>query len=356
MGGTAERTRNDSPPPEPSDFLIYRALLEPTGTSLADWMRQASRGGTNAGPLKFRSAIDRLRKHGLLCTAQTNDRQLRPNDPEVVEKTLVSQLLDQAELSLRQVNQLRTELIPAKEAYRRAQSTEEGWLLRHSGPTDIGYAVTDAAQRCAGNVVSVQPASSLPGDLPEAALLDFQEMLERGVGLRSLYQHSARADQIVRCHVRDVQELGGEVRTLDESVSWLLVFDGECAFIPAAAGEAAALEIRSPGIVAFLTMLFERDWLRATPFTLPGRDELTAQISDELTLAILRHVVAGDTDSVTAQQLGISVRRCQEYVARAARELGSRSRAQLGYLVARSGLLDDHWASSHSKLQVTGLA
>ncbi|PZH00005.1 helix-turn-helix transcriptional regulator, partial [Streptomyces sp. NTH33] len=56
--------------------------------------------------------------------------------------------------------------------------------------------------------------------------------------------------------------------------------------------------------------------------------------------AIAALLVEGHTDTVIADRLGMNVRTAREHIAKLAATLGSASRAQLGYLIGRSGILD----------------
>ncbi|MBO4257054.1 helix-turn-helix domain-containing protein, partial [Streptomyces griseorubiginosus] len=56
--------------------------------------------------------------------------------------------------------------------------------------------------------------------------------------------------------------------------------------------------------------------------------------------AIATLLVEGHTDAVIADRLGLNIRTARVHIAKLAATLGSDSRAQLGYLIARSGILD----------------
>ena len=64
-----------------------------------------------------------------------------------------------------------------------------------------------------------------------AALRDI-EMLERGVKMRTLYQHSARRSSVTHKYVAAVTSRGAEVRTLDEFFNRMIVIDRRVAVIP----------------------------------------------------------------------------------------------------------------------------
>ncbi|GAA2249336.1 hypothetical protein GCM10010104_52310 [Streptomyces indiaensis] len=50
-------------------------------------------------------------------------------------------------------------------------------------------------------------------------------------------------------------------------------------------------------------------------------------------------LVEGHTDAVIAERLGLNIRTARVHIAKLAATLGSQSRAQLGYLIGRSGSL-----------------
>ncbi len=61
-------------------------------------------------------------------------------------------------------------------------------------------------------------------------------------------------------------------------------------------------------------------------------------------LAIAHLLVEGHVDEAIARRLGMKVRTCRGHIAKLSTALGSGSRARLGYLIARSGILDDRTA------------
>lgn len=54
---------------------------------------------------------------------------------------------------------------------------------------------------------------------------------------------------------------------------------------------------------------------------------------------IAQLLIEGHVDEAIARRLGMNVRTCRAHIAKLATTLGSGSRAQLGYLIARSGIL-----------------
>ncbi|MGE5828794.1 MAG: response regulator transcription factor, partial [Micromonosporaceae bacterium] len=117
---------------------------------------------------------------------------------------------------------------------------------------------------------------------------------------------------------------------------------GLVAFIPAGVPRRElALEIRNPGVVSFLTTVFDNMWQRAQPIEFNPTQVRPPHVTDEIEGAILRFLVEGHTDATMARQLALSQRTVATYIKRISDRLGSSSRAQLGYLIAVRGLLID---------------
>ncbi len=300
-------------------------------------------GDHEPGLIRTRTSIGRLMGLHLVGEADIEGiRHYYPVSPVAAEASVVESILRAANETVRQITQARSRLRMASQVYEEHRQPDSGTLTIHSGLADINGAIHQSAQECRSELLTFQPGGGRSRQTLSDSLPPTLAMLERGVPMRTIYQHTARSSVGTQDFVRVIREKGADVRTLDESFERLIIFDRTVAFIPGRLDRQTAIEIRQPGIIDFLAGVFERAWLRAKPFTAPDRSRTTTLISDQLSVAIIRHVVAGDTDAVTAQQLGISVRRCQEYIARIAAGLGSRSRAQLGFLVAQSGLLDEH--------------
>ena len=86
--------------------------------------------------------------------------------------------------------------------------------------------------------------------------------LERGVQMRTLYQHTARHSNATREYVDDMLEHGAQVRTLDEFFNRLIVIDRRVAIIPGGQAD-VAVAIHDPHLVSYLADIFDRSWERA---------------------------------------------------------------------------------------------
>ncbi|ANS66807.1 regulatory protein [Streptomyces lincolnensis] len=213
-----------------------------------------------------------------------------------------------------------------------------------SGYDRIGRAIGQAMAESSSEVLTIQPhtghrlAHVLPAIHTEALARD-QDFLDRGGRIRTLYQHTLRNAPSV---IARYEQLSGDVeaRTLDEVTDRLIVTDRRVAFIPASKDRSVALEIRHPAIVGFLATAFDRLWHLATPMYPQAVQRPTLNGITPRQRAIATLLIEGHTDAAIAERLGMNIRTARVHVAKLAATLGSESRAQLGYLIGRSGLLD----------------
>ncbi len=131
-----------------------------------------------------------------------------------------------------------------------------------------------------------------------------------------------------------------EVRGLDELPDRLIVIDRQVAFLPADGDGSLALEARHPALIKYFVTAFERLWRLATPLypTLEQRPTVNGITPRQQAIAAL--LIEGHTDAVIAERLGMNIRTARVHIAKLATILSSESRAQLGYLIGRSGILD----------------
>jgi hypothetical protein len=130
-----------------------------------------------------------------------------------------------------------------------------------------------------------------------------------------------------------------QVRSLDEVPIEFVVCDHEVTYITMRLDYSNVVEIRHPTIVESLVDTFGYLWSRGVVMD-PLRGELTKEINDDVETSIMRRLVNGDTEEKIARSLSMSRRTVAAYVARISKRVGSKSRTQLGYLIAEHKLLD----------------
>ncbi|MCX5200272.1 helix-turn-helix transcriptional regulator [Streptomyces sp. NBC_00237] len=189
-------------------------------------------------------------------------------------------------------------------------------------------------------VLTIQPGGGRSEDALNAAVSRGRALNGRGGSIRTLYQHTVRHSQGTLAYAEMMAGDKVEIRTLEELPDRLLVFDRTVAFIPAQDDRQIALELRHPGLVAYLANVFEHFWRRATPLIEPVAYDPTPEGISGVQRSIAKLLVEGYVDEAIARRLGMNVRTCRAHIAKLAAALGSGSRAQLGYLIAQSNILD----------------
>jgi hypothetical protein len=204
----------------------------------------------------------------------------------------------------------------------------------------LSSAVADASEE----LLTAQPQIGRVMDQLQTVMASEIELLQRGVRVRTLYQHSARRNTDTRRYVAEVTEAGAEVRTLDEFFNRMIVIDQRIAVIPGRDGPAVALAVQEPSVVAYLVDVFERSWERARPFTDQGQAQSRA-IAEEQRAMTIRMLIEGYADQTSAKRVGVSPRTYAGYVADLKAELDVETRFQLGYAMGREGISGNETSS-----------
>ncbi|MEU8431518.1 LuxR C-terminal-related transcriptional regulator [Streptomyces sp. NPDC029216] len=182
-------------------------------------------------------------------------------------------------------------------------------------------------------LVSKHGGAFPPAALREALPRDLA-LLERGIRMRSLYQHATRFDQPTRTHAEHLVAAGAQIRTLPEVLPQMIIVDQALALLPARSG--GALIIREPDLLAYLLDVFERDWAAATPYA--TGPHAAQGVSQTMKQTILVMLAKGLKDDSIARRLGISLRTCRRHVSELLEALGARSRFEAGVIAERQGL------------------
>ncbi|MFI7408569.1 helix-turn-helix transcriptional regulator [Streptomyces sp. NPDC049627] len=270
---------------------------------------------------------------------------LRPVLPSVA----LAQRLNPIEREITERRQLSIELANAFEPFMALSaqvtaSTHSITVLE--GLDRINEALDLATAQCQNEMLTVQPSHRHPERRLIEALERDKPLIERGVRIRTLYQHTARYSPERLAWVDHFPDGKAEYRTIDELVERLIICDETVAFIPTRDDRQVALELRHPGLVRYLIKVFEFMWNRAVPLSAGAPYETAPDGITDIQHSIAKLLVEGHVDEAIARRLGMNVRTCRAHIAKLATALGSGSRAQLGYLIAQSGILDQDQRSS----------
>lgn len=281
-----------------------------------------------------------LMDFALLHPDPDDPSHLRPVPPSVA----LAQRLNPIEREITEHRRLSITLAEAFEPFMNISTQETGSthsLTVLEGLDRINTALDLATAQCHSEMLTVQPGGRRR---PENRFLEALErdrpLIERGVRIRTLYQHTARFSPDRLAYVDHFTDGKVEYRTIDELVERLVICDETVAFIPIREDRQVALELRHPGLVRYLVKVFEFMWNRAVPLSAGAPYETAPDGITEIQHSIAKLLVEGHVDEAIARRLGMNVRTCRAHIAKLASALGSGSRAQLGYLIAQSGILN----------------
>lgn len=212
---------------------------------------------------------------------------------------------------------------------------QEGSEIRAiSDPAAVKREVYAAIAACAEDLIVLRPGG--PRTQQQFALDD--EVLERGVTCRILYQHTARANLGLRPLAQKLARHGGEVRTSSAGFERMVILDRRIAFVPTGPPDGdvpGAAVVTNPAVVEFLCRGFERTWASAMSVEHAEYDEASVDIK----VTLLRLMASGLKDEAIAQRLGMAPRTCRRHMSAIMAELDVTSRFQAGIKIASMGVL-----------------
>ncbi|MFB6839680.1 LuxR C-terminal-related transcriptional regulator [Streptomyces sp. NPDC056361] len=319
---------------EPAE-AVYRLLLERPGCGapeLAD--------GLGRPEPEVREALDRLAELKLVRVDDASGTA-EPLTPDVGFSFLLSRAEAELGRSRRRFEQAGRAVAGILASYGEgpAAGVRHDLVDRITGLDTVRERLEDLAANARSECLSLLAGGAqLPDTMDASRPLD-QLALERGVRIRSIYQESFRNDPPTVEYVRWYSDLGGEARTVPVVPMLMVIVDREAALVPVDPrdGRAGALEVRSPGLVHALVVLFDRLWESGTPFGEAPRRDAHDLSPQERELLLLLGI--GCTDDVAARRLGISLRTVRRMSSDLMNRLGARSRFEAGVRAAKEGWL-----------------
>ncbi|SEM56576.1 helix-turn-helix transcriptional regulator [Streptacidiphilus jiangxiensis] len=283
-----------------------------------------------------------LTRLGLVHALADDPNTVVPMPPDIAAADLSRPLEEAISEQQEQLSKLRRAVAEAEPVYREFLDRSRPAIRQLSGAATISTALAEAVDSCRFELLTAQPGGGRPAEILEQALTRDLALSARGVRQRTLYQHTVRNHPPTRAYIQRVSEHGAQVRTINQVFDRLIICDRAIAFVPAGPDrQHSALVINTPSLVDYLVKVFEYMWDHAVTLSVEpggGRPEL---LTDRVRRDVIRLVVDGCTDAGIAHKLGISTRTVSKHIQRVSEELGSRSRAQLGYLVHAEGWFRD---------------
>ncbi|MFF3210155.1 LuxR C-terminal-related transcriptional regulator [Streptomyces sp. NPDC002886] len=205
-------------------------------------------------------------------------------------------------------------------------------------PAEIVEALLDA-----GAVASNQILSMFPGPVANSTELAEEVartgyVRSRGVAVRSIYAESFFRSPNGTKHLRELAELGVEIRLLGSVPFRLIVSDTVTIMSGPRQEGASSLAVLRPEFLARAArQALEYWWIGATPL-----EDLVRDLSDGPTpreRAILRLMLAGVRDEAIARDMGVSIRTFRRNLATLMGKLGAENRFQAGVKASAKGWL-----------------
>jgi DNA-binding CsgD family transcriptional regulator len=314
---------------------VYLAILQEPGSGVAD-LAMKLRWDDD----RIRAALDELARLSLLHPSWDKPEVLHPVSPDIALERLLAR--KEADLLHRQ-NEIATSraalaVLVTDYAKQRPDALMEV-PERLIGLDAVRDRLNLLAQRTSYELLSLMPggAQSIAG-MAASRPLD-EQMLDRGVDVRSVYLNSVRNDSATLSYASWLTSLGGEVRTVPALPIRMIIIDREQALVPfdPEDSSAGAVLIRGAGTLAALLALFEQIWAAGQLLGTPLRRDDQGLTDQEREL--LRFLRQGHTDEAVAHKLGISIRTARRMTADLMARLGARSRFQAGARAAELGWL-----------------
>ena len=310
-----------------------RHLLETAAREL--YAEAVTLGGLPADDVRLaegadaREALVLLLDVGLLRRSG-DEGLLQPVDPASVQSQVVVPLGARGAELLTESARWADAFSELGQLYRTSPVAAVSPITEIHGLDNINSFIHAAVNDSRTELLTAQPHGRRPANtLAEAENRDVKA-LDRGVRMRTLYQHSARHSPATREYVADIVSRGANVRTLDEFFRRLIVIDRQVAVVPASDNHHVAIAIHDASLIAYLVDIFERSWERAQPFNLSGNQAERA-IAEDVRAMTIRLLVEGHSDPASAKRLGVSTRTYAGYIAALKEEYGVQTRFQLGY-------------------------
>ncbi|MFC5215356.1 helix-turn-helix transcriptional regulator [Streptomyces coerulescens] len=285
------------------------------------------------------AALRRLLSLGLL-SVDTESQRLAAVSPDTARLRVLAP-------AVRELDSMQQELDLARLLYDDLATVYQGSMLRPGRPIAleelhgaeaVRSALTALARDVTDELVVSRPGGAQSGPAPQEPRPVVDDLLARGVRVRSLYQHTARFHRRTVDEVARLTARGAEVRTVSGGFTRLTVFDRRTAVIELPDVPDGAVLVREPSVVAFAHLAFEQVWAGGTVFGTEYDPGVVEETTEQVRETIISLLVDGVEDKVIARRLGISLRTCQRHISEIMRRLGARNRLHAGYLLHRRAL------------------
>ena len=309
---------------------VYLALLAAASATVVELAQR-----TGAPESVIRSSLAFLEERGLATRTPHSETRYVAAPPDVAVEGAILQKQE----SLRSLRQGLSDLVALHRAARGRTASELVEVVTGTAAINLRF---NQLQLGAQREVLVLTRPPLAGTNNAGQ----DQAADRGVRFRGVYDRDYLSIPGALDVVAHWVAHGEEARAAERLPVKLAIVDRSVAMVPlvpeSASMETGALVVHGSGLLDALVALFEGCWNSATPLRLhsvAGDAPTTGNQVSEDDLRLLSLLLAGLTDSAMAAQLDISERTILRRLRALMQSLEVTTRVQLGYEVARRGLL-----------------
>ncbi len=210
-----------------------------------------------------------------MATADGTDAY-RPVAPSTVVARLVERRLKALHEEMRHVSETRDLL----ESLLREQEFDNGGpygdaqtdaplIERLEGLVKVREKLDELSFFCRTELLATQPGGPMTKDNIAAARPLTEQLLRRGVAMRTIVESGAVADLATAAYLQELTTKGVRIRVVERTAERLLIFDRQTALAPIDPNDSTlgAVAVREPGLVGGMISLFDRIWPRAANST-----------------------------------------------------------------------------------------
>ncbi|MGW2722987.1 LuxR C-terminal-related transcriptional regulator [Streptomyces sp. NPDC001492] len=290
---------------------------------------------------EVRGALDRLSEMALVRASTEDPSQLYAVSPHVGMELLLARQQEQLAAQQQRLEASRAaaaKLILEFDGQRQTGPSTAG--IEHlQGLDAIRDHLAALHDKVTHELLTFAPGGpQTPANMQASRPLN-QQLLERGVHMRTIYLESVRSCPDTMEYAHWLAEQGCQVRTVPSLPNRMIIYDREAAILATDTDNTAAgaVQVSSQGMIASLHALFESVWQSADPLDAmrqPDPGGLTRQQSEALRL-----LAQGSTDEAIAKRLGVSARTARRIAHGLMTHLDARSRFQAGVYAVQKGYL-----------------
>ncbi|MFD9791969.1 LuxR C-terminal-related transcriptional regulator [Streptomyces sp. NPDC059070] len=314
---------------------VYRAMLADPAGGVADIVARAG-----LPEHEVCAALDVLSELALVQPSADHEGGLRAVSPDLGMEILMAR--QQAELAAQQhrleaSRAVAAQLI-AEYADLRPTAASPG-VEQLIGIDRIRDRLARLTRDVTADVMSFAPGGAQPEAQMQASRPLDEELLGRGVRMRTVYLSSVRNDQPTVEYADWLAQRGGLVRTVPALPTRMIITDRSTAVIPVNSDDtsAGAVVLTGQGTLTALCALFESVWDTAQPLGQAAHQDPNGLSPQESTT--LRLLAQGHTDEAIAKRLGVSPRTARRTATELMERLGARSRFEAGVRAVQHGWL-----------------